>query len=213
MSETTTAVIENVPALIAVARDLWSTPTGAGAVMFVICIALAYKLAQHPLFQSFMSQRDARLKTLEAYLESASPNKSATGVVAEVRDALIFQVATGIYAEEKQRKGLVRLRENANATWLDMKRAHRFIDYSTNPLSMKKLKWTDTVGYWWNVFMMWVFVALAAIVLVAVFTYKPSPAMVIVGAIIAAVLVVCAAWTVMQNIPVNAAKRIHARRP
>jgi len=208
MSETTTAVIENVPALITAAKDLWSTPAGAGVVILIVFIGLFYKIAQHPLFQSLMSQREARLKKLDAYLESASPNKSCMAVAADIRDALVFQAATGIYAEEKQRKGLVRLRDNAGASWLDMKRAQRFIDYSTSPLSMKKLKVLDHVGYWWNVAMMWSFVVMAAVVLVAAFMYEPSISMIIGAVLLAAVLIFFAAWSIMQNLPMNAAKRI-----
>lgn len=209
MSEVLKAAVENSPTLISAVRELSATTLGAICLLGIAVAVAIYKCTQHPLFVSFLGRRDARAKHFEAYLMSSASDKSCKAVVADVRDAMIFQDATGIYAEAKWRKGLVKLREAKSASWLDMKLAKKYMELKANDtIVIRDFTKGDRAGYWWNVAMMVIFVIWALIVFIAALVSKPSLENVLLAIALSIALVVCAAGIIMQNQPLSAAKRL-----
>lgn len=126
-------------------------------------------------------------------------------VVEDVRNAIIFEYATKIYAERRWRKGLVELHDNTGVSWSTVKRAHRFMDIRLDgTIFIKEFTAFDKFDKLFNNLMI-VFFLLAVFVLIIGFIYNPNILSIL------QVLVFCifscgiATFSAFQKIPIYAA--------
>lgn len=210
MSEASASAIENLPALITAIKDLLSTTAGTIVVSIAVIAFLLFKVFHLPAFQAFMGRKELRTKVLQDYLSSTPTDTITKDVAAEMRNAAVFEAATGIYAEGKWRSGLVTLHnKHPDTTWYQMRRAYRYMDMRPDgTVFVRKFTPWDRMERFFNIAMMAVFLFSGAILITAALVLKASPAEVT-ASIVAGVLAFgMAMWSLAQNLPMTAARKV-----
>lgn len=129
---------ETLPNVVEIMLKLFSTTTGMITFAIFVLVFLPVKVPQLPLVQWFNERRSKRLKFFQENLSLITDKKFCKTVVEDVRNAIIFQHATKIYAEQSWRKGLVELHDKTGVSWITIKRAHRLMDISLDGIVLIK---------------------------------------------------------------------------
>jgi hypothetical protein len=127
-----------------------------------------------------------------------------------MRNAAVFQAATGIYAEGKWRKGLVKLHDkHPDTTWLLMRRAYRYMDMKPDgTVFVRDFNLWDKLERGFNIFMMLMFLSIGAGLIIAALVLKGSAAEVFASTIGGIFSFALAMWSLAQNLPMTAARKV-----
>jgi hypothetical protein len=198
--------IDGLPAIAETIEKLLSTTTGTISLIVFLFLFLIIKLPQIPLIQSFNERKSKRLKLLQDHASSSTDELFCKSIVEDIRNAIIFEQATRIYAEKNWRKGLAELHGKTGVSWVVMKRAHRFMEIRLDgTVYVRDFTWTDKFDYVFNLIMTWTFLVLAAVVFIVGFIYKPSPLSIFYSAILGVILFGFAITAAFQNVPRSSA--------
>lgn len=122
---------------------------------------------------------------------------------------MIFEQATGIYAEKIWRKALVDLQGETKMSWDTIKKARRFMKLnSDDSIVIRKLTLCDKIDSWFNAAMTWLFIAMATILLISAFVLEPTIETIATAIVISFLLFACAVGAALQNAPKYAAAAI-----
>lgn len=201
--------VEGLPAIVETIRNLLSTPVGSVVLAIFVFSYLVIKVPQVPLIQSLIGRKASRLMWLKEHSISTSEEVYCKSVVEDIRDAMIFEKATGIYAEKNWRKGLVELHDQAGVSWTTMKRARKFMRIeSDGTVFIRVFKLGDQIEAWFNAVMTWVFIAMATVVLITAPLFKPTVLSLLSAIPLCILLFGCAVGAAFQNAPKHAATTI-----
>jgi hypothetical protein len=200
---------ETIPTVIATVRELLGTTAGTIALGVAVFFVIIFKLLHSPMFQAYVGRKATREKALEGYLASGSQDATTKSVVADLRNALMFQTATGIYAEEKWRKGLVKLHDNAGVNWLLMSRAFTYMDIKPDgTVYVKKFGAFDYLELVFNILVALASLASGAFLVIVALKYAENPEALFAFFICGVFLFITAMWFMTQTLPMAAAAKI-----
>ena len=149
---------------------------------------------------------------LKEHSTSTSEEVYCKSVVEDIRDAMIFEKATGIYAEKNWRKGLVELHDQTGVSWTTMKRARKFMNMeSDGTVFIRVFKLGDQIEAWFNAVMTLVFVAMSTLVLITILLLEPTASGMLTAIPLSMLLFGCAAVLAFQNSPKHAATAIREK--
>ena len=204
--------IDGLPAIAETIQKLLSTTPGTISLIVFLVLLLIIKIPQIPLIQSFNERKVKRLKLLQDHAASSTDELFCKSVVEDIRNAIIFEQATRIYAEKNWRKGLAELHDKTNVSWVVMKRAHRFMDIRLDgTIFIREFTWTDRFDSLFNSIMTWIFLILAAVVFIVGFIFKPSPLSIIYAMLLGFLLFGFAITAAFQNLPKSSADLLKKR--
>lgn len=203
--------IEGLPSLLKTIQDLLGTTLGSVGLAVFVFVSLLSKIPQSTLLQSYIARKHARIKWLS---EHSTPDEQyCRGVVNDVKSAMIFEQATGIYAEGVWRKALVDLQDETKMSWDTIKKARRFMELAPdNSIVIRQLSLFDKIDSWFNAAMTWLFIAMATILLISAFVLKPSIETIATAIAVSVLLFACAVGAALQNAPRHAAATIGRKR-
>lgn len=214
MTDTVEAILKSVqtlPQLVMAFEALAATTVGAMVLAIFLFIYLLTKVPQLALVQSMQKKKAERRTLLEEYLANPSRDPSCEAVVKDQRDGQIFEIATGINAEKKWRDGLVDLHNRSNVTWLEMRRAWRYMDFEgANVLQIRKFTGWVRAEKYYNYFMALGFVMMGTFTFILAAIQPPSSSALL-AFLLSAALFAMAIWAVTQNLPMAAADKIRSR--
>jgi hypothetical protein len=193
-------------------RTLIGTPLGSSILAIVLFAYLLVKIPQLPLLQSILGRKESRLKWLNDNLTSMPDEAFCKSVLEDIRDAMIFEKATGMYAEKTWRKGLVDLHDRADVSWLTMRRARKFMDIEPDgTVFIRDFTWSDKFEAGFNTAMTWAFMSMATIVLITVLVVRPSLSFALTAIPLSLLLLGCAIGIAFQNASKHAADEINRK--
>lgn len=202
--------IEGLPSIVETVLGLLSTATGSIGLAIFIFIYLLSRVPQSTLAQSFFSRKKSRISWLKDL--SLSDDQRCRSVVEDIRNAMIFEQATGIYAENIWRKGLFDLHDRAQVSWTTMRRARKFMEIrSDGSIYIRLFTISDQIEAWFNATVTWVFIAMATIVLISVLVLNPTILTISTGMPLSVFLYACAVGAAFQNAPKHAANIINEK--
>lgn len=194
--------IDGLPAFTTTVRELLGTTVGTLVFAAFLFSYLVIKVPQIPLFQWLIGLKASRLKWLTDHSTCMTDEVFCKAVVEDIRDAMIFEKATGIYAEKNWRKGLVELHDQTGVSWLTMKRARKFMSLELNgKVSLRGLTVGDRVEAWLNAAMAWVFLAMATLTFITLILIAPKLSIILTGIFLIIILFGCAIGAAVQNSP------------
>ncbi|GGY48976.1 hypothetical protein [Pseudoduganella albidiflava] len=204
--------LEDLPSLLEVIRTMLSTALGSLVLGIVIFIYLVIKVPQVPLVQTLIGRKESRLKYLTESIACAADEPFCRTVVQDIRDAMIFEKATGIYAESKWRRGLVEMRDVTGVSWIIMRRARQYMDMNANGvLYIREFSLADRFEYRFNIMVMWIFLCSAVVSFLGALLLKLGLEITVASILVAILLVGSAMWAATQNWPQEAASNIRDR--
>lgn len=204
--------ITGLPVIAETISKLISTIPGMITLSVFALFVLLVKVPQVPLIRSFSQRKITRLKMLQEHLSTSTDELFCKSVVEDVRNAIIFEQATKIYAENTWRQGLVDLHDKARVSWVTMKRAHRFMDIALDgTVFLKDFTLANKADRIFNFLMTWIFLLLAAIVIIAGFVFSPSWASTSQAMLLGLFFFCVAVMAAFQNLPADAATQIKKR--
>ncbi|QBE66347.1 hypothetical protein [Pseudoduganella lutea] len=202
--------IDSLPAIVEILKELLSTTIGSTVLAIFLFIYLLIKVPQLPLLRSLLSRKESRLKWLNDYSTTSRDEEFCKNVVEDIRDALIFEKATGIYAERAWRKGLVELHDRTGVSWVTMRRARKYMDIAIDgTVFIRQFKLGDRVEARFNTVMMWLFLAIATLLFITIMLFEPSVSLGAAGLLVTFLLVGFAMGAAHQNWPMHAANAIN----
>jgi hypothetical protein len=204
--------IDGLPAVAEVIQQLLSTTVGTISFIVFVLLLLVIKIPQIPLFQSFYDRKLKRLRLLEEHYASCTDDLFCKTVVEDIRNAIVFEHATRIYAEKNWRKGLVELHDQTNVSWVIMKRARRFMKIgSDGSIFIRDFTLADKFDDLFNSIMTWVFLTIGVIVFVVGFIFNPTPLSIFYAMLVATLLFGLAVIAAFQNLPKSSASILKKR--
>jgi hypothetical protein len=159
--------LKHLPELVKLLQGLVESTIGAVVLAIYLLIYVFNKIPHLAVIQSWKKKKEERTKALEAYMTDEDADTSVKAIIRDQRDARHFELATGIHAEKKWRDGLVDLHTRSNATWLEMKRAWRYMDFDpSGALQIRKFTSWDKFDAGYNIAMAACLVIGAALVFI-----------------------------------------------
>jgi hypothetical protein len=210
MMEEFIKILQSLPELVKTLEALASTTVGAIILAVVFFGYLLTKIPQLALIQSMQKKKEEQKKLLEEYLVNSSSDPSCVAVLKDQRDGRIFEVATGINAEKKWRDGLVDLHNRTDVTWLQMRRAWRYMELAGTELKIRPLTGWDRTEEVYNYIMAFFFFIMGTFTIILAVIQPPS-LFVLMALLLASGLIALAIWAVAQNLPIAAARKIESR--
>lgn len=193
---------------MAIIFKLLGTTTGTFTFSIFALVFVLVKVPQLPLVQWFNERKSKRLKFFQDHFSLITDDKFCKTVVEDVRNAIVFEHATRIYAEQSWRKGLVELHDNAGVPWIAIKRAHRLMDIRLDgTVFIKEYTLFDKFDRIFNIFMA-IFFSLSVFFLIVGLIYKPGILSNLQALVFCLFSLSIATFSVIQNFPYYAADRL-----
>ncbi|HEY8097648.1 MAG TPA: hypothetical protein VIE65_16385, partial [Methylobacter sp.] len=133
--------------------------------------------------------------------------------VRDLRDAHYFNVATGIYAENRTRSAFIKLHQASShcITWKHIERARPYIDIAADEtITIRDLTFFEKLDYWYNQFVAYGSLLFSVVLFIAKFVFSDNKTMMLFwGSFgISLLLAVFGFFVLIQNSPVRAKDRI-----
>ncbi len=204
--------IADLPATLQTIRELVLTPLGTWLLALVVFGFLVVKAPQVPVVQWLIRFKLTRLDWLKEHAANTTDDIFCKEVVGDIRDAMIFERATGIYAERNWRQGLVELHNMTGVSWITIRRARRYMRMELdNKIHIRPLKFIDHLGAWLNATMAWILMGFATFLFISLVVLTFSLAQIMTGILMIALMLSCAYGSAIQNAPKHAVTLIHKR--
>lgn len=197
--------IDGLPVVVTTIRELLATAIGTAVFAVFVFSYLAIKIPQIPLFQWLIGLKASRLKWLTEHTACISDDVFCKAVIEDIRDAMIFEKATGIYAEKNWRKALVELHDLTGVSWVIIRRARKFMSLGADgKINIRALTYGDRIEAWFNAAMAWLFLGMATLTFISILLIEPRLPVVLTGVLLLIVLFGCAFGAAIQNLPKHA---------
>jgi uncharacterized integral membrane protein len=203
-------IAKSLPELVKLLETMVSSTLGAITLAAVLFGYLLTKIPQLALIQSMQKKKEEQKKMLEEYLANPSSDASCVAVLKDQRDGRMFEVATGINAGKKWRDGLVDLQNRKDITWLEMRRAWRYMELVGSEVKIRSFTKWDKAEERYNYFMAFVFVIMATFTFILASIQQPS-LYVLLAFLVSGVLIALAVWAIAQTLPIRAARKIESK--
>jgi hypothetical protein len=153
----TTEAIQNLPYLLSAVYALVTT-TGGVVLLTLFCLCFLLILANRGFFSrafDILERKERRrLEQINEYVSSHDAADPETiKVVRDLRDAHYFNIATGIYAENRTRSAFIKLHQASShcIAWKHINRARLYIDIAADEtITIRDLTRSEKLGYWYN---------------------------------------------------------------
>jgi hypothetical protein len=161
--------VEDLTELIKNAQSLLNAVGTISPLGWVIFMAFLFWLFMNKnaihLFDLIKQKGDRRLKQLDSYLLTPDfCDKNTANAILDIRNALYFKSATGIYAESRTRDAYIRLHEATShlITWKHIRRAQLYLEVDANgKTTVKEMDLLDRISYRYNQFLGYIILAIS----------------------------------------------------
>jgi hypothetical protein len=199
---------ETLPNVIEIILKLFGTTIGMFTFAVFALVFILVKVPQLPLVQWFNERKSKRLKFFQDHFSLITDDKFCKTVVEDVRNAIVFEHATKIYAERNWRKSLVELHDNTGVSWIVIKRAHRLMDIRLDgTVFIKDFTLFDKFDRIFNIFMA-IFFSSSVFFLIIGLIYNPGFLSNLQALAFCLFSFSIATFSVFQNVPYYAATRL-----
>lgn len=210
----TTEAVQNLPSLLNAVYTLITTPDGA-ALLILFCLWL---LANRGFFSRsfgiFEHRERRRLEQINEFVSSYDTADPETlKVVRDLRDAHYFNVATGIYAENRTRSAFIKMHQASShcIAWKHIERARPYMDIAADEtITIRDLTSMEWLGYWYNQCVAYLSLFFSIVLFIITFVLSDTKTMMSFGISLGTsiFLVVLALFVFFQNLPIYAKERI-----
>jgi len=167
-----TEAIQQVPTLVAELTDLLQAPAGWLVLAAFFFWLLVNKDFSH-IFNVLERKERRRFEHLDLYVTKPElADEESVKVLRDLRDAHYFKIATGIYAEKRLRSALIALHNRTShlVNWGQIRRAYPYINANDSGMvTIRELTGFERVSYWYNQFVGYTSLLLAAGILTLFF--------------------------------------------
>jgi hypothetical protein len=210
-------ITEAVQSLFPFLNAIATTPGGA-VIPILLCLGFLLNLINRGFFlQVFDILEHKERKRLEQINEYVSSHDAADPetikVVRDLRDAHYFNVATGIYAENRTRSAFIKMHHASShcIAWKHIERARPYIEIAADEtITIRDLTLFEELGYWYNQFVAYGSLVLSVVPFLIIFVLSDNKNMMsfVFGFGSSLLIVVFAFFVFFQNLPIDAKKRI-----
>lgn len=202
--------IKSLPSLIS---SLQSLSIFEWTVVITLFLWLATNKKVPTIIEAIKSREKEKLDQLDSYIFNKDfLDENTAQVVRDMRDARHFRIATGIYAERRQRNALIKLHKATchKFSWRNIRRAQSCLEINEDEtIQMKTLSKFDLAGYWYNQLIGYVFLLLPAVIFTIIILSETKTTSSLLTSITSIILcIVFSMFVFSQNWPVQEARRI-----
>jgi len=208
-----TEAAQNLSSLLNVVCTLVTTPGGV-VLLILFCIGFILILVNKGFFSQvsdmFERKERRRLEQINEYVSShEAADPETIKVVRDLRDAHYFNVATGIYAENRTRSAFIKLHQDSShcIAWKHIDRARLYIDIAADEtITIRDLTRFEWLGYWYNQCVAYGSLFFSAVLFIITFVLSDTKTMMSFWGSLGTslFLVILAIFVFFQNLPIYA---------
>lgn len=210
----TTEAVHNLPSLLSAVYALIATPDGA-ALFILFCLwLLANRGFFSRAFDMVEHKERRRLEQINEYVSShEAADPETIKVVRDLRDAHYFNVATGIYAENRTRSAFIKMHQVSShcISWKYIERARPYIDIAADEtITIRDSNFFEKLSFWYNQCVAYGSLVISVVLFIAKFVFSDNKTMMLFwGSFgLSLFLAVFGFFVLLQNSPVRAKDRI-----
>jgi hypothetical protein len=210
-----TEAVQNLPSLISAIETFITTPE---ITKLIIMVVLPWLLVNRGGFSrafDMIERRERRrLEQINEYISSHdSADPEMIKAVRDLRDAHYFNIATGIYAENRTRSAFIKIHQSSShcIAWKHIQRARPYIEIAADEtVTIRDLTLFEHLSYWYNQCVAYASLFLALALFFFRFGLSPNKNISLFLSTfgVSFLLAAFALFVFIQNMPVHARERI-----
>jgi hypothetical protein len=204
-----TEMVHDLPSLFDAIFAFVTTPEGL-VVISVFFLWLIVNIDFSKAFDMLERKERRRLEQINEYVSSnEAADQETIKVVRDLRDAHYFNVATGIYAENRTRSAFIKLHQSFShcITWKYINRARPYIDIAADEtITIRDLDLFEKISYRYNQFVAYGSLIFSVVLFIAKFVFAANKTIMLFwGSFgLSLFLAVFGFFALIQNSPVHA---------
>jgi hypothetical protein len=160
----------------------FANTTAVTVVLVLLFLAFLLNLINRGFFLQMFDilehKERKRLEQINEYvLSHDAADPETVKVVRDLRDAHYFNVATGIYAENRTRSAFIKLHQTSShcITWKHIDRARPYMEIAADEtITIRDLSRFDKISYWYNQFVAYGSLIFSVVLFLAKFVFSAN---------------------------------------